>query len=200
MLIFFIITTTGRQSLYKLVDSLLDPQYTTLETLIRTREEGSRDAVALLGIYTAYLISVHEQNYRKSFNLLYRVETMYQDSENYWDSRRGSSSSSNSSNSNNSSSRQAASVASRKKLHRDINNSYVDDNYNQHSRSNNKRSSLSRSNNSDDNYNDDGYDDNYNDDDDSDDGNSNVVVKSDETKWRNKNSHRYSEQYKDQLY
>jgi len=56
------------------------------DALQRNARQGSaaRDAVALISMYAAYLRGAHDGEYRQAFDLLFAVERLYQESEEYW--------------------------------------------------------------------------------------------------------------------
>ena len=81
-------TTDGRRNLCKLLVDILDnDDMSVRRTLIKTDNAEIRDAICLISIYVSYLLSIHDSRYRQAYDLLYVVNTMYMESDDYWNDR-----------------------------------------------------------------------------------------------------------------
>jgi len=67
----------GRRELYAMLAGITSPEGRRKD-LVEDRGEA-RAAVAVLSIYSAFLVSFFEGGYRKAFDLLYAAETIHQD-------------------------------------------------------------------------------------------------------------------------
>ena len=69
----------GRSGLYELLSNLLSEPSDIRDALVDSQDPDDRDAVTLLCIYTAYLLSAYEQQHRAAFDLLFLAEELHRD-------------------------------------------------------------------------------------------------------------------------
>ena len=73
----------GRRALHRLMEQLLTPDSPARSALVETSREGSRAAVALVSIYSAYLVGSMDAQYSRAFQLLFSVDQLFRDAEEY---------------------------------------------------------------------------------------------------------------------
>jgi hypothetical protein len=72
----------GRDALYTLMLQTVSMRGRRTE-MVRDASEETRRAVSLVCAYTAYLVAAHDGSYRRAFDLLYAVESLCKEAEEY---------------------------------------------------------------------------------------------------------------------
>jgi len=82
-------TTNGRKNLTNLLLDILDNDDISIrKILIKTDNTDIRDALNLITIYITFLLTIHDNNYRIGYDLLYNMYVINIESEIYWNERR----------------------------------------------------------------------------------------------------------------
>ena len=82
-------TTNGRRNLTNLLlDILENDDISIRKILIKTDNTDIRDALNLITIYITFLLTIHDNNYRIGYDLLYNMYVINIESEIYWNERR----------------------------------------------------------------------------------------------------------------